>query len=1086
MSDWKRNLDALLQNAEHTSRYPFQQQPPTNYHHQQQQQQQQQQYHDAAGLLQYRQSNNNNNNFNSNENSNGSAREIRVCMRELSELRAELQAEKECRGALMTSLTKRLKDELTIEMSAVKLSAQREVKEAEIKWRRALDEFEQNRKLESHKGEEYSKAIKAQERYFNENMEEIKDELHDLDNKVVSALASVQQLRLDNSRSLEQEKHSMQHRLDLEMQRYAELHRQQVNMINDMKQTVAKEVAVVGKTVQDLVQQVWEERWGSVSRAMTERLEEFKQCHELSMTMVNEFGTKITTNHAEYKAEVGMMGRELRDRVTQLECTLPATAARVERTEKRVEVNGETLHQVANTMDTVRAMCEHASGVASSLSERMGRLEESTFSRDTKVADLETRCESLQHVDKIRANVEVVKRTVERLETQNSNMKDTTDQCERATLRLTDDMEDFATKFSSIEKRMNGAITRVEISDQRTSSHATSLCKLQATLESQAQQVTQADHTITSMKQTLAVVETRTEMLQTRLDSAVTDLSQRVSKHEVHLDRALEVAAKSEQQVAAATKAVDRFERKAERMEATLENSTENVSAMRETVDATAKDTKELRRLLEQHRDSVASMGATTDRRCLELDEKVAGLSDHRRAIEETIERIGAEVKRNQNVAERSHRSLRNDLEQLSTTVSAWIAEGSEKQHVPQPLIAQRVQYVTIPQQQEQQPQPVSQPAVTQAANTVDVTKHQQTNQTSQPATTLNQVEQHQGKLRDDIDIANSNHEQQQTIKTMEHTSKSQEPTQPSTNTSKMEAERQEALEERETTTNTSSAPPATTAPTAAAMTTSTTLAFDESSDDGEGPIIQSTSQRADVNDDKQNSARTTSSVQEAIRQNKNNNDFDFDDDDENDKAEMYVPPRAPEASGVVPSSPVQNVVRNIATEEDDEFDFEQQARPDDTEKAADAANTATPAVAQEQHNEFDFDDEDDGGDAPAVESQPTSQHSGKVGTESSLSTIPKVDEKDATVISTTAGQGNEEPRVHDDFDFDTSPSPQRNLEPQKANNIVEESFVLQDMTATTTGSTQEMVDHEQQQQQQQQLSSKPQTSNDFDDSTTT
>eukprot|EP00759_Apiculatamorpha_spiralis_P004505 PhF_6_TR12633/c0_g1_i2/m.20009 len=339
-SDWKRNLDQLLMGAETAVRNPYSSVSPQYIGAPQEQ---------PRGTFRDREDLNN-------HGGGGVMRELKVCLREIAQLRAELTAEKECRSSLLTSLAKRLKDDLMIDMSAMRHTFQRELKESELKWRQTLDNWEQSRVFESKRGEDILKALKTHERAVADTVDEIKEEMSEMSGKVTSAMASLQQSKLENARGLEQEKASLQHKLDIEMQRYAELHRQQVNMITDMKTVVAKEVAVVSKTVNEMVQQVWDARWGAVSRTIQERLDTFKQGQDISTTMINDLSTKVNANYAEYKAEVGMTTRDIKDRIGQLEVNLPVVSGKIERVEKRLDATGEIVHQVTSTMDNVRAM----------------------------------------------------------------------------------------------------------------------------------------------------------------------------------------------------------------------------------------------------------------------------------------------------------------------------------------------------------------------------------------------------------------------------------------------------------------------------------------------------------------------------------------------------------------------------------------------------------------------------------------------------------------------------------------------------------------------------------------------------------
>ena len=532
------------------------------------------------------------------------SRQLRVCMGEIKELRTELAVERDSRSQAVNAFAKRLKEEIAVDVRSMEHHLQRASREAEASFMQKLSDSEQQRALDRRRLDEAVRLTKVADRSQFDQAEQTRDLIDDLRTRVESSVALCNASRIETTQQLEKERNNMTHRLDVELLRYADLHRQQQQQLTQAKQSVAAEVAEVAKTVRGLVESCWEDRATVLTRSLNEALQGFKSLQEKQGHAVVEMGMQVAQGAKDSKRELQALANDFRDRLVGLESAIPLLAARVDRFERKADAVLETSNKVSALVDVLKEMTDKAAVLAQRSMERAQKVEDTMTDRDDRILQLESQSSQLAGLERLKADAEATRRLVVRLEGQIDSVKQIADRDERLVESMQRNIDASLERADAVEKKAQKVVARVETSEQRLMGFVDRLVAIESSSEKMAAIVERGESGTEAAAQRLATVENRQRMTSEKQDATAKELADRLHGLELRFDSAIESTSRSEAVAVGAKKDLERFEKRLGKLEAGLSNSFENLKETRDAVDAQQKEVAAVRKRAEAWKES--------------------------------------------------------------------------------------------------------------------------------------------------------------------------------------------------------------------------------------------------------------------------------------------------------------------------------------------------------------------------------------------------------------------------------------------------------------------------------------------------
>jgi hypothetical protein len=579
-------------------------------------------------------------------------RQVRLCMKEIAELRSELAQEREGRHQLQALLAKRAKEEVLVEVHSIQNQMRQDMRELEAKVQERLSDSDTVRSLERRKVDDALRMLKAQERSQFDIAEQYRDQLEEMRQRVDTCVAASTTIRTEITHQLETEKGRMEHRLDVELERYAEMHRQHQNSLAETQRSVSREVQDVAKMVRTIVEAAWDERIKTVQKSLQDSLGKFQRTQEQHGDIVATLSSQVTNYLREGKRDLSQATAELRDRLAMLEANAPLLSAQMERVQRKADTAVESNSNLSALVDVLREAADKATVQALRSCERAQKVEDSIMERDNRLLALESQAVSLSGFDKVRNEVDATKRAVQRVESCIDTTRQIADRCERIVDDIQRNVDASADRGDSIEKKAVRAITRLEATEGRINA----LYDATRKLEEEIQKVT---HSTEVADQQQEALKSRVESIDHRLISqidasrnAVQELSQQLRGLDSQLGALAENAPVKEQYTTVNSR-MDKLERRLQKTEAAANNAAENAGDLRDSLESC----KEMNEKLSKKFDTWAS----TYQRTLQGTEKVSaeansGLSS---------------LEQNLRMLKQSHSATDDTVHRLSDTMSS-------------------------------------------------------------------------------------------------------------------------------------------------------------------------------------------------------------------------------------------------------------------------------------------------------------------------------------------------------------------------------------------------------------------------------
>ena len=616
------------------------------------------------------------------------ARQLRVCMKEIAELRSELSAEREGRHHLQQLIAKRSKEEVMVEVHTIHNQMRQDLREIEVSVQQRLTDSETTRAVDRRKVDDALRYLKSQERSQFDVAEQYREQLEDMRQRVDSCVAGTNTIRTEVTHQLESEKGRMEHRLDVELERYAEMHRQHQQALSETRNSVSREVQEVSRTVQSLVETTWDDRIKSVQKMIAENLSKYNRVQEQQAEAVSTLSGQVSNYLRESKRDLSQSTAELRDRLAMLEGNAPLLAAQMDRVSRKADTSVESNSKLSALVDVLREAADKAAAQAVRSSERAQKVEDTFADRDARILSLESQAAALAGFDRLRNDLDATKRAVQRIEGNTDTIRQVADRCERVVEDMQRSVDAAADRGNAIETKAVRAISRLETNDGKIAAlieQTHKIDELTDRMRSDMEQAAQMREALRSKFDTLdhrlaAHVEgTRGQLSDYQQD--LRNLETRLATTEEHHHR--------EQSQAQGAK-LEKLEKKLQRLEALSSNTSGNLSDLQSAVDATRDIADKANKKYEAVNQNIARNAAEAEKKLSEHQSALAGLDATVRAVraavggnDESINRIAGDM--NQRFADVDRR-----LGRLSVTnAGGGVASGGAAQGIAEQTAAE-------------------------------------------------------------------------------------------------------------------------------------------------------------------------------------------------------------------------------------------------------------------------------------------------------------------------------------------------------------------------------------------------------------
>jgi hypothetical protein len=562
MADLRRSIDVMLKSAE-----------GIGYNRPQTLRQTQDDYADPSALY-----------------TNGElSRQLRTCMREIVELRSELAAEREGRSQLLQLHSKRIKEELFVEIRTAQHTVLHDYREFEAHMRQRSHDLEAAAANDRRKIEEALRFTKLHERSQFDAKEELREGLDELRGRVDAAVALCTGTRTEAVQDLERERAALQHRLDVELMRYGELYRKQQHDLEEAKRGMAREVERVSLTIGQLVDAAWHERFRGLSKTVNDSLTEYQEAHDRISKLAIETQREVVSVSKSVTRDTAVLQATIAERLGTIEATLPTTLSRVERFEKRVDAAVESNAKISAVVDVLREGVDKAVAHSQRACERAQKTEDTTADRDSRISAIEAQCIVFSGMESYRLELEATKRGLVRID-------HSIDAAVKASIRAEKIAEDTQRavdaaieRTDASEKRGAKIVSRVEVAEQRVSSFTDRLVVLEDGTDRIMNSLSALEQQREGSTSKLTSLDSRLSSLAERSETAVRELRERISDVESRVDIASDSTAKAVEAASQATKECERTTKRLVKTETSMFNFAENTSATKASLDQTTR-----------------------------------------------------------------------------------------------------------------------------------------------------------------------------------------------------------------------------------------------------------------------------------------------------------------------------------------------------------------------------------------------------------------------------------------------------------------------------------------------------------------
>lgn len=555
-------------------------------------------------------------------------RQLAVCMSEVRELRHELALEREARSSVLAAFAKRIKEEVLGDVRSTEHHLQRSIREMEAEFGQRLTEQDNARALMKRSVDDALRQIKTQDRSSFDAQEIFREEVESMRQRVDQSVSVCQQLRAEMSQRFEKEAAAHTHRLDVELMRYADMQRQQQQSLTETRQAVATEVAQVSQTVSKLVEDCWTRRIDVVSRSIQDAVDGFRKQQERHSQVVADLSAKTTQFTRDVRQELNLATQDLRDRIIAAEGALPVLTSRVDRFERKADHVFETANKLTAQFEALQESCDKISVLAAKSIERSQKIEDTSAERDDRILRCESQLSGLAGLDRLKVDIEGLRRGLSRVESMMDSVKQTADRDERLVETMQRNIDASLERADAVEKKAHKVVARVETAEQRLLGFVDRIIKLEDEAEKNSNAVEASSSAQGLVEQRMISLDHRLRALGDKSDVSVKELQERLHTVEVRAEAAWDAAGRSDNTSSGYKKELERLEKRIAKCEAGGSNVVDNVRETRDIAEQVQRDHVTMQKKLDQWKEVLERKTAALDSKMLEFDSTGASLGE--------------------------------------------------------------------------------------------------------------------------------------------------------------------------------------------------------------------------------------------------------------------------------------------------------------------------------------------------------------------------------------------------------------------------------------------------------------------------
>nr|CCC48277.1 conserved hypothetical protein, fragment [Trypanosoma vivax Y486] len=291
-------------------------------------------------------------------------RQLRVTMKEVSDLRSELTVERESRSTSLSALARRWKEEVLIEVRTVDHQSRRAVDELSVLLQQQQKEESTARSLLQQRVEDLLRNSKAKDRSNFDTQEQLREEMEAMRQRLETAMSECALLRVECTQQLEKERSALSQRLDSELLRYVDMRNDDKRERETLKQHLKTDIESFGKHVQELVDRSWSRHAAAAQRALQDPIDAVVKQVAQHAECVTAMDGKVQDCVATCRAELRLQTATLQERVAATEASAAVVLSRVERAERKADSAQEAVCRVDASANVVRDVAERASAAA--------------------------------------------------------------------------------------------------------------------------------------------------------------------------------------------------------------------------------------------------------------------------------------------------------------------------------------------------------------------------------------------------------------------------------------------------------------------------------------------------------------------------------------------------------------------------------------------------------------------------------------------------------------------------------------------------------------------------------------------------
>ncbi|EKF30444.1 hypothetical protein MOQ_005739 [Trypanosoma cruzi marinkellei] len=527
-------------------------------------------------------------------------RQLRVAMTEISNLRKELMAERESRSQTIVSLGRRWKEEVMVELHAADHQSRRAIAELEVNVLQRYKEEATARAVMQRQLDEALRSSKVRDRSQFEKQEYIQEQIDSLRERLEAAVAECGLIRIESTQQLEKERASLAQRLDVELLRYLDMRRDDQREREKLKQQLKADIAATGQHVRELVDEAWRTHAAALERTLREPIDIFAQKIARHEELVAGMDSKIHDCSTTCHAEVRLQTASLQERVGALESSSAVTASRVDRAERKADNAQEAVSRMDANLGVARDTAERAQAQAQRAMERAQRVEDTVQDRDARLTQIETHLGAAATSEKLRAEIESVRRAALRAESGVDALRQVCERDEQLAEQTRRVVDGYTDRIEGCEQLVHRLRATVETVEGRVPHLQQRLAALEETRESLVASNTRLDDAAVQIVQRVKKAEAAVKGVGERLEQSRRDTLSGLQSVNTRLEHANDMALRSETSSAAARAEVDRMDRRLCELESRAGRFAADSTALRAATEDHAKDVAALSSRLQQ------------------------------------------------------------------------------------------------------------------------------------------------------------------------------------------------------------------------------------------------------------------------------------------------------------------------------------------------------------------------------------------------------------------------------------------------------------------------------------------------------